>query len=110
MHSFIISKCAHLYKRRRFVSLLVYIIQVCINTMPRRKDISTDLTETVVSACQPGKGYEAFSKLNFIFYVLIHEILELKEGVLINKIVHIKCRKTCTFMLCHIKYHINRYL
>ena len=50
-----------LYKSRSFVSLLPCSIQVCVNTMPRRKDISNDLREAIVAAHQSGKGYKAIS-------------------------------------------------
>ena len=36
------------------------IIQACVNTVPRGKDISTDHSETVAGAHQPGKGYKTF--------------------------------------------------
>jgi len=38
-------------------------IQVCFNTMPRRKDISNDLGEAIVAAHRSGKGYKIISKL-----------------------------------------------
>jgi len=38
----IVSKCEHLYESLSFVSLLVWSIQVRVNTMPRRKDISNE--------------------------------------------------------------------
>ena len=59
----IISKYVHLYKSRSFGSLLVWSIQVCVNTMPRRKDISNNLREETVAAHQSGKGYKTISKL-----------------------------------------------
>jgi len=40
---------------------MVSNIQVCVNTMPRRKDISNDLRETAVAAHQSGKGCDAIS-------------------------------------------------
>ena len=46
-----------------FVSLLVWSIQVCVNTMPRRKDISNDLREAIVAAHRSEKGYKDISKL-----------------------------------------------
>ena len=36
---------------------------MCLNTMPKRKDISSDLREAVVAAHQSGKGCKAISKL-----------------------------------------------
>jgi len=41
---------------------------VCVNTMPRRKDISNDLIEAIVTAHQSGKGYKAISKLFGVHY------------------------------------------
>jgi len=40
---------------------MFWSIQVCVNTVPRRKDISNDLKEAIVAAHQSGKGYKAFS-------------------------------------------------
>ena len=57
------ARCEHLYKSRSLVRLLVRSIQVCVNTTPRRKDISNDLREATVAAHQSGKGYKAISKL-----------------------------------------------
>ena len=37
-------------------------IQVCVNTLPRRKDISNDIREAIVFARQCGMGYKANSK------------------------------------------------
>ena len=36
---------------------------MCVNTMPRRKDISNDLREAIVAAHQSGKGYKVISEL-----------------------------------------------
>ena len=36
---------------------------MCVNTMPRREDISNDLREAVVAAHQSVKGYKAINKL-----------------------------------------------
>ena len=69
----IISKCEHLYKSRAFVTLLVWSIQVCVNTMPRRKDISNDLREAIVAAHQFGKGYKDISK-----FFGVHHSTEIK--------------------------------
>ena len=59
----IINKFEQLYKSRSSLSLLLCSIQVCVNTMPRRKDISNDPREAIVAAHQSGKGYKAISKL-----------------------------------------------
>jgi len=48
--------------------LLLCSIQVCVNTMPRRKDISNDLREATVAARQSGKGYEVISKLSGVHH------------------------------------------
>jgi len=44
----------HLYKSRSLVSLLVCSIQVCVKTIPRRKDISNDHRKAIVDAHQSG--------------------------------------------------------
>ena len=36
---------------------------MCVNTMPRRKDISNDLREADVAALQSGQVYKSISKL-----------------------------------------------
>lgn len=41
---------------------MVWSIQVCINTVPRRKGISNDLKEVTVATHQCGQGYKAISK------------------------------------------------
>ena len=43
----------------------MWSIQVCVNTMPRRKYISSDLREAIVAQHESGKGYRPFtSNLN----------------------------------------------
>ena len=49
-----------LSKSRSFGS---WNIQVCVNTMPRRKNISKDVREAFVAAHQSDKGYKAMSIL-----------------------------------------------
>ena len=36
---------------------------MCVNTKPRKKDISNDLREAIGAAHQSGKGYKVISKL-----------------------------------------------
>jgi len=43
-------------KAEVFGCLLIWTIQVCINTMPMRKDI--DIREAINAAHQSGKGYK----------------------------------------------------
>lgn len=43
------SKCEQLYKSGTFSSLVVCSIQVCANTMPRRKYINNDLKAIVAA-------------------------------------------------------------
>ena len=45
-----------------FVSLLIWV-QVGVNTLSSRKDISNDLREAIVATDQSGKDYKANSKL-----------------------------------------------
>ena len=54
--------CCHLCKSRSFVSLLGWSIQECVNTMAKRKDISSDLREAIVAAHQSVKGYKVIYK------------------------------------------------
>jgi len=44
-------------------ALSVWRLQGCVNTTPRKKDISSDLRDTIVAAYQSGKGYKAISKI-----------------------------------------------
>lgn len=50
------------FLKSRLVNLLVWTIQVCVNTMPRTKGISNDLREAIVAACQSDKGFMVSSK------------------------------------------------
>ena len=54
-------------------------MQVCVNTMPRRKDISIDLRETIVAAHQSEKGYEAISKLFGVPHSTAREIIHKRK-------------------------------
>lgn len=58
----IVSKREHIYGSRSSASLLVWNIQVCPNTMLRRKDINTYLREALIAAYQSLKGYKAIFK------------------------------------------------
>lgn len=60
----IIGECEHLCKSRGVSGLLVWSIQVGVNTMPRRKAIISDLRESFVAAHQSGNGYEAISAVS----------------------------------------------
>jgi len=42
--------------------LLVWRIKVDVNIIPRRKDTSNDVRETIVAAHKSGNGYKAFPK------------------------------------------------
>lgn len=58
----IVSESEHIYGSRSSASLLVWNIQVCPNTMLRRKDINNYLRETFIAAYQSLKGYKAIFK------------------------------------------------
>lgn len=55
----IISKCEYFDESRGFRSLLIWSVQMCVNMMPRGKDISSDLRKAIVS--QLGKHYKAIA-------------------------------------------------
>lgn len=48
--------------RGEVLGFRVQSIQLCVNVMPRRKDVSIDLRGAIVAAHQPMKGYEAIFK------------------------------------------------
>ena len=65
LHHFIIyltkstPKCrSSKWKTKSTLTAFIWSFQVCVNTMPRRKDISRDLREATVAAHQSGKGYK----------------------------------------------------
>lgn len=56
-------KCTWITDHKRgFGSLLVWNLQVYFNTIPRRKNISSDLKEVIFAANQSVKGYSTISK------------------------------------------------
>jgi len=58
-----------------FCTFLVWSIQVCVNTMPRRKDISSDLTEAFDVAHQSGIGYEVIYKQSGVHHSTMRNII-----------------------------------
>ena len=48
---------------------------MCVNTMPRKTDISNDLREEIVAAHQSRKGYEAISKLSGVHHSTERKII-----------------------------------
>ena len=64
----------HLYKSRCFGSLLVWSTQVCINMMPRRKDIGNCLREAIVV----DKGYKTIYKQCRVHQSTVRKITTLK--------------------------------
>lgn len=57
----IISKCEYFDESRGFGSLLIWSVQMCVNMMPRGKDISSDLRKAIVAVSQLGKRYKAIA-------------------------------------------------
>ena len=58
----VISRCADLCINIHFDNLLVWSIEGFDNTMPRGKEMSTGLGETIVVAPKSGQGYKTISK------------------------------------------------
>jgi len=72
-----------------FVSLLGWSIQVCVNTMPRRKDISNDLREAVIAAHQSGKTIsKLFGVPHFTMKKIIHKWKTLTTVVNLSRSGH----------------------
>lgn len=42
--------------------MLIWTIQVCVNTVPGKKSVNNELREATVGAYQSGKDYKAISK------------------------------------------------
>lgn len=66
---------------RCFGSLMVWSIQVCVNAMPRRKDISNDLEEVNVAANQCGKHYKAIIKLFQVHHTTMRKIFHKQKAL-----------------------------
>lgn len=50
-------------------------VQVCVKTMPRRKDISNDLREEIVAAYLSGKCYKVISKQFEVYTSTVRKII-----------------------------------
>ena len=68
----------HLFHSRSFVTLLVWSIQVSVNSTPRRKDVRSYLREAIVAACESRKVIGPFA--NNLEFIILHSFTSGKHS------------------------------